>query len=257
MDIDPRIVAFVAIAATVVLWAVAIVMGRVDARVTARGLRNGSLIAFVLFAISAVIVAFVFNGRAVFLTTLDLTGAIGLGLLVGLIVGLGYLWLGSVLIAIGLIFRSKPQWTTLGAWAAVPVIVVAAGFGYTSYRSVASDSSTSKANGLISLSLNGPGTGRISADGSATCSLDSSGTMTITAGTPTEARIITADGRLTSVQIVASADTGGATIEQFSIAGLDLAPESATTGPGSTTAAGQLQLSGSNWSGTISWSCNQ
>ena len=142
MDIDPRIVAFVAIAATVVLWAVAIVLGRVDARVTARGLRNGSLIALVLFAITAVIVALVFNGRAVFLATLDLTGAVELGLLVGLIVGLGYLWLGSVLIAIGLIFRSKPQWTTLGAWSAVPVIVVAAGFGYTSYRSVAADTSS-------------------------------------------------------------------------------------------------------------------
>ncbi len=154
MAIDPPVVALILIIATVLLWAAAIILGRVDGRVTARGLRNGALIATALFAITAVIVALVFNGRAVFLVTLDLAGAIELGLLVGLVVGLGYLWLGSVLIAIGLIFKSKPQWTTLGAWAAVPVVVMAAGFGYASYKSVTSEgAAASSANGSMHLNL--------------------------------------------------------------------------------------------------------
>ena len=126
----------VALGVTAVLWAAAFVLGRVDARVTARGLRNGALIAAALFGITVVIVTFVYNGRAVFVDTLDLTGAFELGLIVGAVVAVSYLWLGAVLIAIGLIFRSKPQWSTLGAWAAVPVIVVSLGFGYVSYRSV-------------------------------------------------------------------------------------------------------------------------
>ena len=258
VDIDLRIVAAVAIGATVVLWAVAIVLGRVDSRVTARGFRNGALIAIVLFAITAVVVAFVFNGRAVFVTTLDLAGAIGLGLLMGLIVALGYLWLGSLLIAIGLIFRSKPQWTTLGAWAAVPVIIVAAGFGYVSYRSASADSaSSSTANGQLSITLSGPGTGRVSADGAATCSTGSDGTVTVQAGTAADPHIITTDGRLTNVRIVMNPEVGGASLEAFAVAGLDVVPGSVTTATGSTATSGQLQLQATSWSGAISWSCNR
>ncbi|PZP02256.1 MAG: hypothetical protein DI618_04695, partial [Dermacoccus nishinomiyaensis] len=43
--------------------------------------------------------------------SLDLAGAFQLGLIVGAVVAIGYLWLGAILIAIGLIFRSKPQWS--------------------------------------------------------------------------------------------------------------------------------------------------
>ena len=52
-------------------------------RVTARGFRNGALIAARSVGITVVIVTFVFNGRAVFVDTLDLTGAFELGLIVG------------------------------------------------------------------------------------------------------------------------------------------------------------------------------
>ena len=70
---DPRLViVLLALAVTGVLWAAALVMGRVDVRVTARGFRNGALIAAALFGITVAIVTFVFNGRAVFVDTLDL-----------------------------------------------------------------------------------------------------------------------------------------------------------------------------------------
>src|SRR4051794_17859984 len=100
MDIDPGLLAAAAIVITVVVWAMAIALRRVDFKVTAQGLRNGVLIAAVLFALTVLIVTFVFNGRAVFAQSLDVAGAFQLGLTVGAIVSVGYLWLGSVLIAI-------------------------------------------------------------------------------------------------------------------------------------------------------------
>ena len=142
MDINSGLLILVALGITVGLWSAAIALGRVDWRLTARGLRNGAYVAVILYAITIAIITFVFNGRAVFADTLDLGGSFRLGFVVGTVVAVGYLWLGGVLIAIGLIFKSKQQWTTLGAWAAVPVIVVAAGFGYTSYRSVSSKDRT-------------------------------------------------------------------------------------------------------------------
>jgi len=254
MYIDPRVVVFVAVALTVLLWAAAIVLGRVDWRVTARGFRNGALIAAGLFAITATIVAFVFNGRAVFVVTLDLSGAIGLGLLVGAVVAVGYLWMGGLLIAIGLIFKSKPQWTTLGAWAAVPVIVMAAGFGYASFRSVASEgAAASDANGSLHLATSG--TPLITADGAATCATDAAGTVTIGAGTSSDPHIISNDARLISVQITMSPDAPNATLV-LTIAAIDTTDLSSVTTAGSGPSAGQLSLSAPAWTGTLSWACN-
>src|SRR4051812_15940869 len=110
MQIDPFLVVLAAIVVTAVLWIADIALGRVDRRVTIRGFRNGALVAATLFAITAVVVAVVFDGRPVFLVALDLAGSIQLGLIVGAIVALGYLLIGAGLIAIGLVFKSKPQW---------------------------------------------------------------------------------------------------------------------------------------------------
>src|SRR6476469_2294171 len=123
MDIDPRITVGAAIALTVILWAIPIALQRVDSRVTVRGFRNGSIAAIVLFLIATAIVTFYFNGRDTGIVTLDLSGALAIGVFAGLVVALGYLWLGALLMAIGLIFNSKPAWSTIGTWAAVPVIV--------------------------------------------------------------------------------------------------------------------------------------
>ncbi len=258
MDLDPRLVVIAAVVALVVLWVTAFALGRVDARVTARGLRNGALIAAALFAITAVIVSIVFNGRPVFAEALDLGGAVSLGLLVGALVALGYLWLGGVLIAIGLIFKSKPQWTTLGAWAAVPVIIVSFGIGYVSYRSVAAEgAATSSANGSVAISLSQQGKSPISASGAATCATAADGSVTITTGTPADPHIITTDGRLTQAQVRVAPALGEATLDTFSIFGIDAVPESVTTAPGSTSTAGQLQLSVAPWTGALTWTCNQ
>lgn len=247
----------VALVVTAVLWAAAFVLGRVDARVTARGLRNGALIAAALFGITVVIVTFVYNGRAVFVDTLDLVGAFELGLIVGAVVAVSYLWLGAVLIAIGLIFRSKPQWSTLGAWAAVPVIVVSLGFGYVSYRSVnAEGDAAPNVNGAMSISLAAPGQDEpLTAQGAATCATSADGVVTVHAGTDAEPQIVTDDGRVVSAQVTLSPDTPDADLS-LSIAGLDLSNMTTQTANGSGYASGQLQVNASPLSGTVTWTCN-
>ncbi len=255
MILDAPIIV-VAIAVLLVLWITAIAMHRVDGRVTLRGLRNGALIAAALFAITVVIVTLVFNGRAVFVDRLDLAGAFELGMLVGAVVAVGYLWLGAVLIAIGLIFKSKPQWTTLGAWAAVPIIVMAGGFGYASYKSVNSDSAAaSSANGSLHLALSGAQTARVSADGAATCARDADGTLTISAGTSADPHLISTDGRLISTQIV-TAGNGAAPALQLEIDGVDTSGVTVASVLGASAPAGQLTLSAPTWTGTLAWSCN-
>jgi vancomycin resistance protein YoaR len=61
VDIDPRILIAGGMI-TVVLWAIPIVLGRVDGRVTARGFRNGSIIAAGLFLVTTALVAIFFYG---------------------------------------------------------------------------------------------------------------------------------------------------------------------------------------------------
>jgi len=247
----------VAVVVTAVLWATAFVLGRVDIRETAHGFRNGALIAAALFAITVVIVTFVYNGRAVFADTLDLAGAFQLGLIVGAVVAIGYLWLGALLIAIGLIFRSKPQWSALGAWAAVPVIVVSLGFGYVSYRSVNADATASSSvNGTLSISLSTSGQDvPLTANGAATCATSPSGVITIHAGTNAEPQIVTDDGRVVSAQVTLSPDAPDASLS-MTIAGLGLSNMTTVTATGSGYAAGQLQVTALPLTGTFTWACN-
>ena len=247
----------VGLAITIVLWAAAFLLGRVDIRETAHGLRNGALIAAVLFAATVVIVTLVYNGRAVFVDTLDLAGAFQLGLIVGAVIAVGYLWLGTILIAIGLIFRSKPQWSSLGAWAAVPVIIVSLGFGYVSYRSVNADTTpNSGANGTISISLSTPGQDEpLTADGAATCATSPSGVITVHAGTDAAPQIVSDDGRLVTALVTLSPDTPNADLT-MSIAGLDLTDMTTVTATGSGYAGGQLQVTALPLTGTLTWACN-
>lgn len=267
MDFDLRVVIFAGIALTGILWAIPIALQRVDARVTARGFRNGSVIATGIFLVSAVIVAILF----------DQGGAILLGVFVGLILALGYLWLGSLLIAIGLIFRAKPAWTTVGAWAAVPVIVVSVGFGYVSFRSVRDEGSSPPTYlGLVDLEVTGANLGSVHASGDAQCQYDSTGAVRVKAGTvAADSTLTTEDGRLVSVQfdLDAAASAPSLTLvigvaEADPGKGWQPSPQTIKLAPGSTPRDGSATLTGlvplgadafpderDRWSGQLTWSC--
>ena len=63
MNVDPRLIAVGAVALIVILWAIATLLHRVDWRVTARGVRNGSIVAAILFVITTFVVTIYLNGR--------------------------------------------------------------------------------------------------------------------------------------------------------------------------------------------------
>lgn len=118
---DITTVQVVGYAATVMLWAAAILRHAVEWRLVARGLRNGLIGAFAVFAIFAAIIALGY-------------GDIVLALTLGAALGWGFLWLGGTLMPIGLLARGREAWVLYGAWVAVPVIVASVGFALAAIR---------------------------------------------------------------------------------------------------------------------------
>lgn len=257
MDPIPTLIALAGLAVTIVLWVAAIALRRVDPAVTVRGLRNGLIVAFALFAVTFVLETWLFNATS--------------GLLVGLVVGLGYFWVGATLIPLGLVFKSKPAWTTLGAWAAVPVIVVSIGFGYTEYRSTNDQAQTTTANGTIALSLNGFGQSPVTANGVATCSTSTAGDMTLFGGASGNAAVMSEDGRVIQLQFSIDANSANPSLS------LTVGSQTSTSTPGalaldagSSPIGGHAKLVGmvplgangrpdpaNPWSGDFSWSCGR
>ena len=84
---------------------------------------QGALIALV---VSALVGAVVFAG------VILITGKFDEALRAGGYLGLGYLALNLVVLAVGLIVRRSESWA-VGAAVATPVILAAIGFGYTAY----------------------------------------------------------------------------------------------------------------------------
>lgn len=257
MDPFVTMIALAGLAVTVVLWVAALALHRVDPAVTVRGLRNGLIVALALFAVTAVLETWLFN--------------VSSGLIVGLVIGVGYLWVGATLIPLGLVFNSKPAWTTLGAWAAVPVIVVSIGFGYTEYRAANDQSQTTTANGTIALSLNGLGQYPVTANGVATCTTGTAGDMTLFGGSSGNAAVMSADGRVIQLQFSIDANSANPTLS------LTVGSQTASSTPqalaldaGSSATGGHAKLVGllplgadgqpdpaNPWSGDFSWACGR
>jgi hypothetical protein len=182
-----------------------------------------------------------------------------------------------VLIAIGLIFRSKPAWTTVGAWAAVPVIVVSLGFGYVSFRSVSDEGSRPTTYlGTAMLELTGDRLGSVSVSVDwAQCQYDSSGAMRLVAGREAGHPVTTDDGTPVFLQFDLDSTATKPSI-QIVIGKADVEPgkgwdpgTSISVAPGTIPRDGSVTLTGlvpltdngdpdptERWSGTFSWSCS-
>jgi hypothetical protein len=272
MEIGVGGILLIIVLAAVVPWAIASALGRVDAGVTLSGLRNGLIVAVLIGAAVGVLVALFNNGDA---EEIGISSA-GIGAIIGVFVGFAYFWLGSTLIPIGLIFKAKPAWSTVGAWAAVPIIVVSLGLGYTAYRSADDSSATqTTANGTVQLSLNTGGVRPISASGVATCSTDKSGSESVVAGTKGNAAIMSTEG--TVVQITFDLEPGATnpsivlTVANESAMpgkGWDASPQTIALDPGSNMIGGHATLTGlvphgadgqpvpnTTWSGDFTWLC--
>lgn len=121
-DRDPVILAGLIVLA--VPWLTAIALRRVDRGIAAAGLRNGLIIA-ALLALGA--------GGTTFVLLADQSGAVGAAVTFGLTVALAFLWLGLTIMPIGFIARGGHDWARYGTWAAVAIIAVSLGLGWTTY----------------------------------------------------------------------------------------------------------------------------
>jgi hypothetical protein len=111
----------IALAATVVLWAATWVR-QPDAR--RLGLRGAAIALVVALALGLIIFV---------LATVFLGATPAVGLMAGGTVGLAYLLLNLVVLAVGLWFKPSDSWP-IGSALSTPVIVAAIGFGYAAYR---------------------------------------------------------------------------------------------------------------------------
>jgi hypothetical protein len=264
MNFELSLALLILVSVSAGLWAAAIALRRVERDVTLRGLRNGLLAALVLFLVTATLVTFMFD--------------VSLGILVGAVIGLGYFWLGAILIPIGLLFHARPDWTRVGAWVAVPIIVMSAGFGYAAYRAVQQEGAPpTSTNGTVELSLSGARLGTANASGAATCQFDNTGALRLQAGAGIGGSPLNAtDGRPVTIQYAMDANGANRSI-QLGVSGVkavpgqgwDPSPQTIALSPTSTAHAGQVTLSGmvpldangepnptEVWSGVFNWTCS-
>jgi hypothetical protein len=125
MGTDRFLLLALAAVVTAVLWAAALLLRRVSRSDVLAGLRNGALVGGVLGLAVAGVALLIFNGQP---------DAPSLALTAGLTIGVGYFWLGAMLMPVGFIARGGYDWARYGTWVAIVIIVFAAGLGYTAYR---------------------------------------------------------------------------------------------------------------------------
>ena len=123
---DNALLLGLAVVVTAILWIAAIVSGPPRRSDILAGLRNGVIVGLLLGLATAGVALLVLNSQP---------DAPALALRVGLTIGLGYLWLGAVLMPIGFLARGGYDWARYGTWAAIGIIIFAAGLGYTAYSS--------------------------------------------------------------------------------------------------------------------------
>lgn len=114
-------------------WAVALGKRRVDRTTVTRGVMSGLVFAGGLAALAAVAALVFYRGEQ---------PIFGVAAYVGLVVGVAFLMLGLTVMPIGLLLGGGAEWARYGAWAAVVVITVSIGFGYTAYKAFEDEQAT-------------------------------------------------------------------------------------------------------------------
>ncbi|HVM31273.1 MAG TPA: hypothetical protein VM305_10965 [Candidatus Limnocylindrales bacterium] len=276
MPADPLFLLLLAgagvMAVVVALSLAALRAGHASPSELARGLRNGFLIALALAAVVTALTTVLTAGRPFFFgTTATPEGALMLGLLLGVLIGTGYLAVGSVVMVIGLGVRHSSRWATRDSWLVAPAVVVlgVAAVGFASGMDELANRPITRA-GTISVSLQGDSIGELRGQGQARCTLDD-GNLAVHAGTAEATPLQAADGTRLMVQLGVLADgtprvsVGAGELEaddaRSSGAALHLDPAYGRN-------AGTLAFSGlvpyeqqdgqptsTGWSGSVSWQC--
>ena len=123
------------------VWAAAYAKGRVDRRTVSRGLTSGMVFAAGLGAVAAAAALVFYRGDQ---------PVLAVAAYAALVVAVPLLLLGLTVLPVGLLFGGGSDWARYGAWAAVVVIVVSLGLGYTAYRAFDNDGRTPSQGGTTS-----------------------------------------------------------------------------------------------------------
>lgn len=270
-------VAVVAVAPALLL-AMAWRSGHLDRRQLLRGARNGALVALLLAAGLVGLTTLLGTGQPFLFGTLDMAAAFRLGLLLGVPVGVGYLWLGLAVMAVGLMAGAGRSWATRGAWLATPVfaivVVSAAGFAFAMAQR-GSDPTVITRPGQLELTLQRGATAPVTAAGPTECRASTTGSFTLHAGDGGIPPLASGSGSLATVQLSIVDDEVAVLVVSFDqlfaspARAADGPPPAVSLAPGWTRAAGQLSFSGllpldpddglpiedQPWRGTIGWTC--
>lgn len=103
----------------VVLWGFVRRMPRAADLQIRTGVRHGLAVGAVIIGSLGVLGAASQTGRTFVNTTLDFGGALLLGLVVGAILAIVYVWLGLLLMPVGILLGAGRRWVSVGTWLAV------------------------------------------------------------------------------------------------------------------------------------------
>ena len=124
MEIGRELLVVIGLLATSFLWVTAVALHRFSWSAALAGVRNGLLISLILGGVA---------GLLIYAVVSSLSGAFWIAVSMGFVIGVGFLWLGLTLMPIGFLARGGRDWARYGTWAAVGVVVVSIGLGWTAY----------------------------------------------------------------------------------------------------------------------------
>lgn len=155
---------------------------RADPRLVLRGLLRGLLAAAVLAAVvGGAAMLLLFAWSPAWLTD---AGGPAVGLALGAALGVGYWWLGAIVLCVGLLLGADRTWVTRGAWLTTPVVafvgVSAVGFALGMAQRAAEPTVVSTM-GTVTVSVEGAQPAAIALELVAECRSSSSGSFSLIA----------------------------------------------------------------------------
>jgi hypothetical protein len=250
---------------TTALLMLVVVRGRADRRGLVRGLAGGLFVAIGLAAVAGTLSALLlFAWSPAWLAD---AGGAQIGFALGALLGIGYWWLGALVVAVGLLAGADRAWITRGAWLTTPVVALvgisAVGFALGMAQRAAEPTVISWM-GTVAVRVEGAAPSPVVLELAAECRASSSGSFSLIAETQEGGLELGFDDDRPRFLAIRVDDRLARSGRGWTVSGETVQPGSGwTRGAGSLTFRGVLPLDLASgellvdqpWLGTIAWSC--